>query len=40
VRTADGQISAQFEHMVAITKDGPEILSYPDPEYDGDFGFC
>jgi methionyl aminopeptidase len=34
VRTADGQISAQFEHMVAITKNGPEILSYPDPEYE------
>jgi methionyl aminopeptidase len=34
VRTADGHISAQFEHMVAITKHGPEILSYPDPEYE------
>jgi methionyl aminopeptidase len=27
VVTADGSISAQFEHMVAITKKGPEILS-------------
>lgn len=33
VRTADGQWSAQFEHTVAITKDGPDILSYPDPEF-------
>jgi methionyl aminopeptidase len=36
VRTADGQFSAQFEHMVAITKNGPEILSYPDPEFELD----
>ena len=34
VRTADGQISAQFEHMLAVTKNGPEILSYPDPEFE------
>lgn len=34
VRTADGKWSAQFEHAVAITKDGPEILSYPDPEFE------
>lgn len=34
VRTADGQLSAQYEHAVAITKDGPEILSYPDPEFE------
>lgn len=34
VRTADGALSAQFEHMVAITKDGPEILSLPDPEFE------
>jgi methionyl aminopeptidase len=34
VRTADGQVSAQFEHMVAITKNGPEILSIPDPEFE------
>jgi methionyl aminopeptidase len=27
VITADGQLSAQFEHTVAITKDGPEILT-------------
>lgn len=34
VRTADGAWSAQFEHAVAITKDGPEILSLPDPEFE------
>ncbi|HNX95489.1 MAG TPA: type I methionyl aminopeptidase [Holophaga sp.] len=34
VRTADGQISAQFEHAVAITKNGPDILSRPDPEFE------
>jgi methionyl aminopeptidase len=38
VRTADGQTSAQFEHMVAITHAGPEILSYPDPEFELDDG--
>ena len=25
--TADGTLSAHFEHTVAITEDGPEILS-------------
>ena len=34
VRTADGRLSAQFEHALAITKDGPDILSYPDPEFE------
>jgi methionyl aminopeptidase len=38
VRTADGRLSAQFEHMVHISKDGPDILSYPDPEYELDDG--
>ena len=37
VRTADGRISAQFEHTVAVTKDGPDILSLPDPEFVMDF---
>jgi methionyl aminopeptidase len=27
VRTADGSLSAQFEHTIAITEDGPEILT-------------
>jgi methionyl aminopeptidase len=39
VRTADGKWSAQFEHAVAITKDGPEILSHPDPELELEDGF-
>ena len=25
--TADGQLSAHFEHMVAVTKDGPDVLT-------------
>ena len=29
VVTADGQRSAHFEHSVAITEDGPEILTLP-----------
>jgi methionyl aminopeptidase len=27
MRTADGQLSAHFEHTVAITKEGPVILT-------------
>jgi methionyl aminopeptidase len=27
VRTADGQLSAQFEHTIAITAAGPQILT-------------
>ncbi len=34
VRTKDGSLSAQFEHDIHITKDGPEILSIPDPEFE------
>jgi methionyl aminopeptidase len=29
VRTADGSRSAQFEHTIAITEDGPELLTLP-----------
>jgi methionyl aminopeptidase len=29
VVTADGSLSAHFEHTVAITKDGPEVLTLP-----------
>jgi len=28
--TADGSLSAHFEHTVAITENGPEILTLPD----------
>ena len=34
VRTRDGGLSAQFEHDIAITRNGPEILSIPDAEYE------
>jgi methionyl aminopeptidase len=27
VITADGKLSAHFEHSIAITEDGPEILT-------------
>ncbi|WP_088810935.1 MULTISPECIES: type I methionyl aminopeptidase [Listeria] len=27
-RTVDGSLSAQYEHTIAITKNGPEILTY------------
>ena len=30
VVTADGALSAHFEHTLAITKDGPKILSVHD----------
>jgi methionyl aminopeptidase len=29
IRTADGSLSAHFEHTVAITPDGPEVLTLP-----------
>ena len=28
--TADGALSAHFEHSIAITPDGPQILTLPD----------
>ncbi|RYL87869.1 type I methionyl aminopeptidase [Sporolactobacillus sp. THM7-4] len=31
-RTIDGSLSAQYEHTIAITKDGPEILTALDDE--------
>ena len=39
VRTADGALSAQYEHAVAITRNGPWILSMPDPEFELEDGF-
>lgn len=33
MRTADGQLSAHFEHTVAITKDGPQVLTRPPKVY-------
>ena len=32
VVTTDGKLSAHFEHTVAITADGPVILTMPDPD--------
>ena len=32
VVTSDGKLSAHFEHTVAITADGPVILTMPDPD--------
>ncbi len=29
VVTADGQLSAHFEHTIAVTEDGPEVLTVP-----------
>jgi len=30
VVTADGSLSAHFEHSIAVTEDGPEVLTLPD----------
>jgi methionyl aminopeptidase len=30
VLTADGRLSAHFEHSIAVTDDGPEILTVSD----------
>ncbi|MDF7637125.1 type I methionyl aminopeptidase [Leuconostocaceae bacterium ESL0958] len=37
VTTADGSWSAQYEHTLAITKDGPKILTSQDPEADAKY---
>jgi methionyl aminopeptidase len=29
VVTADGSLSAHFEHTIAVTEDGPEVLTVP-----------
>ena len=29
VVTADGSLSAHFEHSIAVTDDGPEVLTLP-----------
>nr|HPN84139.1 M24 family metallopeptidase [Victivallales bacterium] len=29
VRTADGRLSAHFEHMILINDDKPEVLTWP-----------
>jgi len=35
--SADGTDSAQYEHTIAITKDGPKILTSQDPEFDAKY---
>ncbi|MFL1695246.1 type I methionyl aminopeptidase [Weissella kandleri] len=37
VTTVDGSWSAQYEHVVAITNDGPKILTSQDPEFDAKY---
>lgn len=36
-RTADGSVSCQFEHTIAITNDGPKILTSQDSVTDHDY---
>jgi methionyl aminopeptidase len=33
----DGSLSAQYEHTLAITNDGPKILTSQDPEFDAKY---
>ncbi|PWG00118.1 type I methionyl aminopeptidase [Levilactobacillus bambusae] len=35
--TADGSLSSQYEHTLAITKAGPKILTSQDPEFDAKY---
>lgn len=35
--SADGTTSCQYEHTLAITKDGPKILTSQDPEMDANY---
>lgn len=35
--TADGSLSAQYEHTLAITKNGPKILTSQDPIFDAKY---
>ena len=36
-RTQDGSICCQYEHTLAITNDGPKILTSQDPEFDAKY---
>ena len=33
VITADGSLSAHFEHTIAVTDDGPEVFTAPEPPW-------
>ena len=37
VTTLDGSFSAQYEHVIAITEEGPKILTSQDPEFDAKY---
>ena len=37
VTTLDGSWSAQYEHVIAITEEGPKILTSQDPEFDAKY---
>jgi methionyl aminopeptidase len=39
VSSKDGQLTAHFEHTIAVTKDGPEILTTLDADLDGPDAF-
>jgi methionyl aminopeptidase len=39
VSSDDGSLTAHYEHTVAITKNGPEILTLLDPDLDGEDAF-
>jgi methionyl aminopeptidase len=35
VSSSDGSLTAHFEHTVAVTEEGPKILTLLDPDLDG-----
>jgi methionyl aminopeptidase len=37
VTTEDGSWSAQYEHVIAITNEGPKILTSQDSEFDAKY---
>lgn len=39
VSSEDGNLTAHFEHTIAVTRDGPEILTTLDPDLDGPDAF-
>ena len=39
VSSADGELTAHFEHTIAVTEEGPRILTLLDPELDGPEAF-
>jgi methionyl aminopeptidase len=39
VSSKDGELTAHFEHTIAVTRNGPEILTTLDPDLDGSDAF-